>query len=236
MTSNNEILVVEQDRGCRGFLASNLTADGYTVIEAGTREQGLQLLAWRHPALVVVDVKGDTLGLIDAIRSGAGAAGRIDRSTPVIALASRGDELARVRVFEHDGDDVIAKPFSYPELRGRVRALLRRAGRQRSRDVIRVGALSIDRTTREVRVGERRIELSATEFELLRALGLRPAEGVHQAGAPSGRVGSPLARREDSRVACVPAEKEAGGRRCRGARRHGVGRRLLPLPRFHRLR
>src|SRR2546421_9327708 len=119
MTSSNEILVVEQDRGCRAFLASNLTEDGYTVIEAGTRDQALQLLAWRRPALVLVDVNGDTLGLIDAIRSGAGAAGRIDQSTPVIALASRADELARVRVLEHDGDDVIAKPFSYPELRGR---------------------------------------------------------------------------------------------------------------------
>src|SRR5438105_5507019 len=168
MTSSNEILVVEEDRGCRAFLASNLTEDGYTVIQASTRGQALQLLARRHPALVLVDVNGDTLGLLDAVRSGAGTEGRIDAGTPVIVLARRSDELTRVRVFDHGGDDVIAKPFSYPELRGRVRALLRRADGHRSREVIRVGVLRIDRAAREVRVGERRIELSAKEFELLR--------------------------------------------------------------------
>lgn len=174
MTSSDEILVVEQDRGCRAFLASNLTEDGYTVIEAGTRGQALQLLAWRHPALVLVDVERETVGLLDAVRSGVGAAGRFDPSTPVIVLASRADELTRVRVFEHDGDDVVAKPFSYPELRGRIRALLRRAYGDGSREVIRVGVLTVNVGTREVQVGERGIAVSAKEFDLLHALASDP--------------------------------------------------------------
>ena len=103
-----------------------------------------------------------------------GLAGEIDPHTPLIVLTSRADELERVRVFDRGGDDVVAKPFSYPELRGRIRALLRRAHRPRPALVSRVGALTVNHLTREVRVGEQPVSLAAKEFALLQALIVDP--------------------------------------------------------------
>ena len=126
------ILIVEDDGATRSFLADNLSADGYQVLQAENRRHALALLATTDPALVLADVNGETLGLLDAIRTGAGLRAAVDPDTPMIVLTSRADELARVRVFEHDGDDVVTKPFSYPELRGRIRALLRRRATSRT--------------------------------------------------------------------------------------------------------
>jgi CheY-like chemotaxis protein len=63
---------------------------------------------------VLADINGQTLGLLDSVRSGEGLAGAIDPNTPMIVLTSRADELDRVRVLDRGGDDVVSKPFSYP--------------------------------------------------------------------------------------------------------------------------
>ncbi len=168
--SSHLILVVEEDPATRAFLTTNLTADGYEVVVAENRRQALAALAARRPQLVLADLNGQTLGLLDAVRSGDGLAGEIDPETPMIVLTARVDELARVRVFDRGGDDVVSKPFSYPELRGRVRALLRRSYEPRHAPVARVGTLTVDHRAREVRVGEQHVALSAKEFALLQAL------------------------------------------------------------------
>jgi len=168
--SSHLILVVEEDPANRAFLADNLTADGYEVVVAENRRHALVLLSARRPQLVLADLNGQTLGLLDAVRGGDGLAGEIDPETPMIVLTGRVDELARVRVFDRGGDDVVSKPFSYPELRGRVRALLRRSYEPRHAPVARVGTLTVDHRTREVRVGEQQVALSAKEFALLQAL------------------------------------------------------------------
>jgi DNA-binding response OmpR family regulator len=176
--SSQLILIVEESRSTRAFLADQLAADGYEIVLADNRRHALALLGTRRPQLVLADLNGQTLGLLDAVRSGAGLAGEIDPHTPMIVLTAGADELARVRVFEHGGDDVVAKPFSYPELRGRIRALLRRACEPRAVRISRVGALTVNHLTREVRVGERLLELSPKEFALLQALAVDPTR-VH---------------------------------------------------------
>ena len=168
--SSQLILVVEESERTRAFLAEQLAADGYEVLLAESRRHALALLGTHRPQLVLADLNGHTLGLLDAVRSGAGLAGEIDPHTPIIVLTARADELARVRVFDRGGDDVVAKPFSYPELRGRIRALLRRAHEPRAQAVSRVGALTVNHLTREVRVGKRPVSLAGKEFALLHAL------------------------------------------------------------------
>lgn len=146
------------------------------MLLAEDRTHALALLGAHHPELVLADINGETLGLLDAIRTAEGLAGRVDRDTPMIVLTNRAGklgELARTRVFEHDGDDVVSKPFSYPELRGRIRALLRRAYRQQ-RSLVRIGTLGIDLAGREAYVADRPVTLAAKEFELLRALASDP--------------------------------------------------------------
>lgn len=92
----------------------------------------------------------------------------------MIVLSQRPDDIHRIRVLERGGDDIIAKPFSYPELRARVAAVLRRAECRRHRRQLRVASLTIDLVARHVRVGADPVELSAKEYELLVALANDP--------------------------------------------------------------
>jgi DNA-binding response OmpR family regulator len=177
MGSNHTILVVEEDATCRAFLADNLAEDGYQVASAETRDQALALLANRRAHLVLADLNGQTLGLLDAVRGAGGLRDGIDPHVPLVVLSSRTDELARVRALERGADDVIAKPFSYPELRARLGAVLRRCY-GRPRQVLRVGGLTLDRGTRRAWIGECEVELSVKEFELLVVLAAEP-ERVH---------------------------------------------------------
>jgi hypothetical protein len=124
--------------------------------------------------VIVVDVNGQTLGLIDAIRAGDGLAGDVDPTTPLIVLTARVDELHRIRVLDRGGDEVLAKPYSYPELRARLAALLRRARASHAPRLLRVGELKIDLAARTVQIRGNRVELPAKEYELLRTLAREP--------------------------------------------------------------
>ncbi len=168
--SSELILVVEEHRATRAFLADNLTADGYEVLTAENRGHALALLSSHRPQLVLADLNGETLRLLDAVRTGDGLAVEVDPGTPVIVLSAHANELMRLRAFERGGDDVVAKPFSYPELRARIRALLRRTYEPRNASAARVGTLVLDRRRREVRVGGERVALAAKEFGLLGVL------------------------------------------------------------------
>jgi DNA-binding response OmpR family regulator len=170
MTQSHSILVADENAATREFLADNLTADGYHVLVAPDRAKAIALLDVEHPDLVVVDVNGDTLAFVDAVRCADGLASRIDPETPMIVLTGNPATIHRVRMLERGGDDVVAKPFSYPELRARIAAVLRRAeGRRRPR-VMRVGPLTIDAAARRVTVSDKTVELSAKEYDFLLAL------------------------------------------------------------------
>jgi DNA-binding response OmpR family regulator len=173
MQPTHSILLCEGQAATRAFLADNLIADGYQVMLADSKAAALAKLETRQPDLVVCDVNGETLELLDAVRRSDGLASRVDPDVPLIVLTARADELARVRYLDRGGDDVVAKPFSYPELRARVRALLRRSHGRR-RPVIQVAALRIDTVSREVRVGATPVALSAMEYALLTRLAGEP--------------------------------------------------------------
>jgi DNA-binding response OmpR family regulator len=171
------ILVVEDDAATRTFLADNLTADGYELLVADTATDGLRLLESSFPDLALVDIGlPDASGyeLIRRVREADGVASRIDPQTPLVVLSGRTAELDRVRGFERGCDDYVCKPFSYPELRGRVAALLRRTNQRRSLGRLRVGELEVDPPSRAVRLRGERVELSQKEFALLRTLAAEP--------------------------------------------------------------
>jgi DNA-binding response OmpR family regulator len=167
METATSILLAEEDANTRAFLADNLTADGYDVLVAEDRRAALAAIEAGQPDLVICDVNGDTLGLVDAVRHACGVASRIDPDVPLIALTTHAGELVRVRYLDRGCDDVVAKPFSYTELRARVRAVLRRS-RARSRwRVLRVDELTIDTRNRDVRVSGTHVILAAREYALL---------------------------------------------------------------------
>ncbi len=173
-TTDATILLAEEEDSTRRFLYENLSADGYRVLPAADRAKALALLASQHPDLIVVDINGQTLELLDSVRSGEGIAGRADPDTPLIALSRDADRLQRIRMLERGSDDVVKKPFAYPELRARIAAVLRRTRSRPGARIVRAGALRIDVAGREVRVGERRLELTAKEYALLLALASEP--------------------------------------------------------------
>ena len=131
----------------------------------------------RHPALILLDLTledGNGLDVLDRVRAADGIASRIDPDVPVIVITGRGGEADRVRGFVRGADDYVVKPFSYGELLGRVRAVLRRAHGRPQRGMIRVGELTLDPSTRAVRLAGKPLHLSAKEFALLRALAEEP--------------------------------------------------------------
>jgi DNA-binding response OmpR family regulator len=121
------LLVAERDERTRAFLLDNLAADGYEPLGAQTDEETRAKLRHHGPALLALGGLGDDRrapGLVRAIRSGAAGG---DPTLPVIVLGERAEELELLRAFEAGCDHFVPKPFSYLELRARVRACIQRA-------------------------------------------------------------------------------------------------------------
>jgi DNA-binding response OmpR family regulator len=172
------VLVVEDDERTAAFLADNLRADGFRVAVAGEAAEAVRAIEVRRPDLVLLDLSLGTgpsgLLVLDRVRSSDGLGTRIDPTLPVIILSGRGSEIDRVRGFDRGADDFVVKPFNYPELVGRVRAVLRRSDGRVASGALVVGELSVDPSSRAVRMGDRPVPLSAKEFALLHALAREP--------------------------------------------------------------
>jgi DNA-binding response OmpR family regulator len=167
------LLAIEDDQTSE-FLAENLKADGYAVITASDKTAALARLAAKVPDLVILDINGDTLGVLDTIRTADGVASRVRPDTPLIVLTSQVESLSHVRFLDRGSDDVIVKPFSYPELRARVRAVLQRAYGGRAGCWLIAGPLRLDPVSRQVEVDGEPVQLSSKEYALLRALATEP--------------------------------------------------------------
>ncbi len=175
--AQTKLLIVEDDAATSRFLADNLAADGYDVVTAGGVGESVRAIESRSPSLVVLDLgleDGSGLSVLDRVRAADGLSSRIDPALPVVVLSGRSGEADRVRGFARGADDYLVKPFSYAELLGRLRAVLRRADARSARGTLRVGDLTLDPVTRAVRLGGRPLELSAKEFALLHQLAEDP--------------------------------------------------------------
>jgi DNA-binding response OmpR family regulator len=167
------VVVCEDDDPTRELLCDHLTADRYRALPAPSASDALRLCGYYHPDLMVLDLGLPDAPGIDVLREIRAAGDRFDPDLPVVVLSGRTSEADRLRGFEAGADDFLSKPFHYPELVARVAAVLRRRNGHRA-GPIRVGELRVDPVTREVRVGEREVELANKEFALLRALASEP--------------------------------------------------------------
>jgi DNA-binding response OmpR family regulator len=175
--TNTTILVVDDDRSSRSFLADNLTADGYEVLEAGTMATAQRLLSTSLLDLAIVDLglpDGDGLELLRLVRDSSQLLARIDATLPMIVTSGRDTTVDRVRGFERGCDDYVTTPYSYPELRARIAALLRRRVPGTTMARLRVGPLEVDALARQAWLHGERLTLSSKEFALLRALVSEP--------------------------------------------------------------
>ena len=152
------LLLIEDDAALRLTLARQLEADSYRVDQAKDGEEGL-FLAREYPVdLVIVDLglpKLNGLTIVQRLRQ--------DGSTlPILILTARGSWQDKVVGLEAGADDYLVKPFEYPELAARIKALLRRSLKTTS-DVLTLGSLSIDLTAQAVRLNNATLELTAFE-------------------------------------------------------------------------
>lgn len=159
------ILVVEDEAGVAGFLEQGLHETGYTVDVARNGADGLEYaLAYEYDA-IVLDImlpKMNGLELLKEIR--------VQRvKSPVLLLTARDDVDDRVRGLDVGADDYLVKPFAFPELLARIRALLRRPPLQIG-GTLQIADLEMDLPAREVKRSGKLIELSPREFALLELL------------------------------------------------------------------
>jgi two-component system OmpR family response regulator len=165
------VLVVDDEPNLVEVVSMALRYQGFEVDRAGDGREALAAVTRFKPHLIVLDVMlPDMEGFEVAARLGAQRAG-----VPIIFLTARDSTEDKVRGLSGGGDDYMTKPFSLEELVARVRAILRRSG-QASPESGRLSFedLELDEETREVRRGGEAIELTATEYRLLRYLMLNP--------------------------------------------------------------
>jgi len=159
------ILVVEDERPFRDALERVLRNDGYEVELAGDGQAALRALSVRTPDAIVLDVILPELDGIEVCRRLRAAGDRV----PVLMVTALDAVEDRVAGLDAGADDYLVKPFSISELRARVRALLRRAGFDDA-EPLSCADLRLDPGGHQVFRGQRRVELTITEFALLSLL------------------------------------------------------------------
>ena len=165
------ILIVEDERRSREFLAKGLQEAGYVVDQAADGEDGLQAASDSEFDLIVLDVmlpRRDGWQVLEQLRDKG-------CETPVLFLTARDSVPDRVRGRERGADDYRVKPFAWTEFLARVRTLLRRSP-VRTAELLRVADLELDLPRMKARRGRLAIDLTAKEFQLLSLLARRKGE------------------------------------------------------------
>jgi DNA-binding response OmpR family regulator len=164
------ILVVDDEPKIVELARDYLEHAGFAVVSASVGSEALTRARSDRPDLIVLDLGLPKLDGLDVAR-----ALRRDSSVPIVILSGRSDESDKLVGLELGADDYVTKPFSPKELVARVRAVLRRIDRPApASDVIRASDVTLDVPRMRVRAGERDVDLTATEFQLLAALAREP--------------------------------------------------------------
>lgn len=174
---SKKILVVDDEERLRMLLQSYLRQEGFEVVTATNGREALFVARQEQPDLIILDLmmpEMDGLSFMHVHNKEA--------STPVIILTAKLEEQEKVLGLELGADDYVTKPFSLRELTARVRAVLRRVGQvPPAPEQLRAADVVLDRATRLVQVGNQRVELTPSEFDLLAALMANPGRAFTRA-------------------------------------------------------
>ncbi len=166
----SRILIVDDDAQLRGMLVRYLSAEGFAVDQAASAEEANTRLDQGGHDLVVLDVAMPGMDGFEFLRQL-----RAKSEVWVIMLSAKAEEVDRVVGLSLGADDYVTKPFSPRELTARIKAVLRRGRAATAVDtVLRFDGLTIDQDAREIHAGDKVVELSSLEFDLLVALASSP--------------------------------------------------------------
>ena len=163
------ILVIDDDAALTSTLKRGLAYEGYTVDAANSSRHGLTLARERTPDLVILDLMLPDLDGFEVLARLREA----DPELPVIMLTARDEPENQVKGLECGADDYVVKPFTFQVVVSRVKALLRRRTADRA-EVLRFADLALDAGLRRAQRGQRDIDLTLTEYEVLRQFLLHP--------------------------------------------------------------
>ena len=225
------MLVVDDEPKIVDVVRDYLTAAGFAVTVATDGPTALEQARAVPPDLVVLDLGLPGMDGLDVARALQAA----EPPIPIVMLTARSDEVDRVLGLELGADDYVVKPFSPRELVARVRAVLRRSDRAgEARERFAVGDVTVDTARRRVTVGEREVELTPTEFELVAHLAREPGrvytrmqllDVIHGVATPG------YERAIDAHVKNIRRKLEADPHRPRLLLTvHGVGYRFADAP------
>jgi two-component system, OmpR family, response regulator len=188
----NRVLIVDDEEKIARMVGSYLEASGYEPVIAYGGEEALSKFASDPPDCIILDISmpgKDGLEVAREIRKGS--------SVPIIFLSARAEEIDKILGLELGGDDYVAKPFSPRELASRVKAVLRRTSPQPTRPpsseaapiVLRCGEIEVDTGRRTVRRGDRRIDLTTVQFNILAFLIKNPGRVYSRIEILEGAIG-----------------------------------------------
>ncbi len=167
-STSSTLVVIEDDPQIRRFLRSGLSAEPFRIFEAETGRAGLVEAATRKPDLVIVDLGLPDLDGVDVV-----AELRQWYTRPIIILSARSNEQEKIKALDAGADDYLTKPFGIGELLARIRAALRRAGRDAgvaAQESIEFGEVRVDLAARRVQRAGSDVHLTPNEYRLLAAL------------------------------------------------------------------
>ncbi|MFZ5909130.1 MAG: response regulator transcription factor [Chloroflexota bacterium] len=163
---NKTILIVDDEKRLVSLLESYLKQEGFHVVTAYNGVEALQVARKATPDLIILDIMMPKMDGYEFMRQH-----RKEKDTPIIMLTARVDDDEKIIGLELGADDYVTKPTRPRELVARVRSVLRRAGKMEPiPQVLRAADLSLDREARIVKVAERFVDLTPSEFDLLAAL------------------------------------------------------------------
>jgi len=166
MAENNlSVLVIDDEQSIRRFLRASLTSKGYTVLEAEKGEEGISLTINQKPDIIILD-----LGLPDIDGVEVTRLLRKWTRVPIIILSVRDSDTDKIEALDAGADDYLTKPFSLGELTARLRATLRRLSQPQDENIFISGDLKVDILRRIVNVGDREVQLTPNEYDLLKVL------------------------------------------------------------------
>jgi DNA-binding response OmpR family regulator len=160
--TTQRILIIEDEPEIANYLRRGLVLEGFQVTVATDGPTGLAAAREMPHDLVILDLMLPGIDGLEVARRLRAAS-----DVPIIILTARDAVADRVRGLENGADDYLVKPFAFEELLARIRVQLRRRQASSGSDVLRFGNLTLDTAARELRIGERRVELTAKEYDLL---------------------------------------------------------------------